>query len=220
MATATDVRGIPIIDTDTHVVEPPDLWTSRVSSKWGDLVPHVAWDPVAEEEAWYSGAARLGAVGAPAMAGWSEHPPYHPRRFADTDPASWDPTRRAAVMDSYGIKSQILYPNVAVFDARSIVNMGDPALQLACIQAYNDFLVDFGAEQPGRFIPVAALPFWDRERDPRRDRALRRHRPQGDRVHPGPRVLRSARAHRPVLGPDVALGRGEGPARQLPHRLG
>ena len=95
------------------------------------------------------------------MAGWSEHPPYHPRRFADTDPASWDPTRRAAVMDSYGIKSQILYPNVAVFDARSIVNMGDPALQLACIQAYNDFLVDFGAEQPGRFIPVAALPFWD-----------------------------------------------------------
>ena len=163
MATATDVRDIPIIDTDTHVVEPPDLWTSRVSSKWGDLVPHVAWDPVAEEEAWYSGAARLGAVGAPAMAGWSEHPPYHPRRFADTDPASWDPTRRAAVMDSYGIKSQILYPNVAVFDARSIVNMGDPALQLACIQAYNDFLVDFGAEQPGRFIPVAALPFWDRD---------------------------------------------------------
>ena len=62
MATATDVRDIPIIDTDTHVVEPPDLWTSRVSAKWGDLVPHVAWDPVAEEEAWYSGTARLGAV--------------------------------------------------------------------------------------------------------------------------------------------------------------
>ena len=56
MATATDVRGIPIIDTDTHVVEPPDLWTSRVSSKWGDLVPHVALGrPVAEEEAWFIG---------------------------------------------------------------------------------------------------------------------------------------------------------------------
>ena len=24
-----------------HINEPPDLWTSRVSSKWGDLVPHV-----------------------------------------------------------------------------------------------------------------------------------------------------------------------------------
>ena len=39
---ATDVSEIPIIDADTHVVEPPDLWTSRMSSKWGDLVPHVA----------------------------------------------------------------------------------------------------------------------------------------------------------------------------------
>ena len=29
------------IDVDTHITEPPDVWTSRVSSKWGDLVPHV-----------------------------------------------------------------------------------------------------------------------------------------------------------------------------------
>ena len=30
-----------VIDVDTHLTEPPDLWTSRVSSKWGDAVPHV-----------------------------------------------------------------------------------------------------------------------------------------------------------------------------------
>ena len=51
-----------------------------------------------------------------------------------------------ALMDTYGVKAQILYPNVAVFDAKSIVGMGDTALQLACIEAYNDFLVDFGNE--------------------------------------------------------------------------
>lgn len=155
------IADIPIIDTDTHVVEPPDLWTSRVSAKWGDLVPHVAWDADKQEEAWWSGSQRLGAVGAPAMAGWPEHPPYHPRRFDDTDPASWDATKRAALMDDYGIRMQILYPNVAVFDAKSIVNMGEPELQLACIRAYNDYLVDFANEQPGRYVPVTALPFWD-----------------------------------------------------------
>ena len=64
-------------------------------------------------------------------------------------------------MDSYGVQVQVLYPNVAVFDAKSIVGMGDTALQLACIEAYNDFLVDFGNEQPGRFIAVSGLPFWD-----------------------------------------------------------
>ena len=157
----TALNEIPIIDTDTHVVEPPDLWTSRVSSKWGDLVPHVAWDDDREAEVWFSGGQPLGAVGAPAMAGWHEFPPFHPRRFEDTDPAAWDAKQRAALMDRYNIQSQILYPNVAVFDAKTILAMDDTELQLACIQAYNDFLVDFGNEAPGRFIPVAALPFWD-----------------------------------------------------------
>ena len=30
-----------VIDVDTHVSEPHDVWTARVSSKWGDRVPHV-----------------------------------------------------------------------------------------------------------------------------------------------------------------------------------
>src|SRR5580765_4744830 len=155
------LTDIPIIDTDTHVVEPPDLWTSRLSSKWGDQVPHVRWDDEAQEEGWFIGDTRLGAVGSPAMAGWHEHPPYHPRRFADTDPRSWDATARAGLMDEYNVRAQILYPNVAVFDAKTILTMADAELRLACIQAYNDFLVDFAAEQPGRFIPVTGLPFWD-----------------------------------------------------------
>ena len=29
------------IDVDTHITEPPDVWTSRVSKKWGDKVPHI-----------------------------------------------------------------------------------------------------------------------------------------------------------------------------------
>ncbi len=32
---------IKAIDVDTHLTEPPDVWTSRVSKKWGDQVPHV-----------------------------------------------------------------------------------------------------------------------------------------------------------------------------------
>ena len=32
---------IKAIDVDTHITEPADVWTSRVSKKWGDRVPHV-----------------------------------------------------------------------------------------------------------------------------------------------------------------------------------
>ncbi|HEY1278132.1 MAG TPA: amidohydrolase family protein [Acidimicrobiales bacterium] len=157
----TPLTIIPIIDTDTHVVEPPDLWTSRVASKWGDLVPHVEWDDVAQEEAWYTGDERLAAAGRAAMAGWTDYPPFHPRRFADTDPVAWDATKRLGLMDEYGIHAQVLYPNVAVFNAKSIVGMKDPELQLACVRAYNDFLVDWSSVAPDRYVPVAALPFWD-----------------------------------------------------------
>jgi len=155
------INEIPIIDADTHVVEPPDLWTSRVSAKWGDKVPHVRWDPAMEEEAWYTADVRLGAVGGPAMAGWHEHPPYHPRRFSETDPRSWDAIERLKVMDEYGVQAQVLYPNVAVFDAKNILSMGDTELQLRCIQAYNDFQTEWGSVAPGRYVAVASLPFWD-----------------------------------------------------------
>ena len=157
----TSISDIPIVDVDTHVVEPPDLWTSRMSSRWGDLVPHVRWDEANQEEAWFMGDQRLGAVGGAAMAGWHEYAPFHPRRWEDTDPATSDPAKRLAVMDEYGIHAQVLYPNVAVFDARTILAMNEPELQLSLIRAYNDYLTDLAAFAPGRYIPASSLPFWD-----------------------------------------------------------
>ncbi len=34
-----------VVDTDSHAVEPWDLWTGRMSSKWGDGIPHVMYVP-------------------------------------------------------------------------------------------------------------------------------------------------------------------------------
>ena len=45
------IDSVQIIDVDTHVTEPPDLWTSRMSSaKWGDKIPYVRWDDRWNEE--------------------------------------------------------------------------------------------------------------------------------------------------------------------------
>ncbi len=31
-----------VVDTDTHIIEPYDLWTARMSvRKWGEKVPHL-----------------------------------------------------------------------------------------------------------------------------------------------------------------------------------
>jgi len=35
------VQGIQVIDVDTHLSEPPDLWTSRATPKYRDRVPQM-----------------------------------------------------------------------------------------------------------------------------------------------------------------------------------
>jgi hypothetical protein len=38
-ATADLFQGIQVIDADTHLTEPHDLWTSRAPKQWADRVP-------------------------------------------------------------------------------------------------------------------------------------------------------------------------------------
>ena len=161
--TISVIDETPIIDADTHVIEPPDLWTSRVSvRKWGNLVPHVRWDEASQEELWYFGDKRIYAAGLACGARWHQYPPDHPRRIADSDDRNWDPVRRLDHMDEFGILAQVLYPNIGVFQVNEFIGLqADPALVLECVRAYNDFLLDWSAVAPGRYVPLLTVPFWD-----------------------------------------------------------
>lgn len=158
---ASDVDRYRVIDTDTHVIEPYDLWTSRLPGSWGDRVPHVKWDDKFGEDAWFFGDDRIGAAASAAQAGWTEYPPLHPKRISDVDPATWDAGKRLARMEEYGIYAAVLYPNVAGFGAGKLLTMGDSQLMLACVQAYNDYLTDYASVDARRFVPISALPMWD-----------------------------------------------------------
>jgi predicted TIM-barrel fold metal-dependent hydrolase len=158
---ASIVEKFRVIDTDTHLVEPPDLWTSRMSSRWGDLVPHVAWDDSFQEEAWFIGDQRVSPVASAAQAGWSEYPPDHPRRWADADPGTWDAKPRLARMDEYGIHAQVLYPNVALFNSALFKEADDIEVTLDYLRAYNDYQTEWSSVAPDRLVPVTSLPFWD-----------------------------------------------------------
>jgi predicted TIM-barrel fold metal-dependent hydrolase len=152
---------LSIIDVDSHVTEPPDLWTSRISDKWGDKVPHVRWDEEAQEERWFIGTTKLSGVGASACAGWDKHFPNYPPRLSDTDPAAWDPQHRLQRLDELGVTTQLLYPNVLGVHSASIIALKDAELMLDCVRAYNDFISDFSSADPNRLVPLTMLPFWD-----------------------------------------------------------
>jgi len=153
-----------VIDTDTHIIEPYDLWTSRMSArKWGDKIPLVRWDEVAQEDAWYFNNERVFPAVSSAHAGWHEYFPDVPKRLSEVNPALWRAEDRLKLMDAYGIHAQILYPNIAGFGAGRYLALEDPALMLACLEAYNDWLTDWASVAPNRFIPQMAVPFWDLE---------------------------------------------------------
>lgn len=161
MKTAKDYR---IIDSDTHISEPADVWTSRVPAKWKDRVPHVRWvaDPSgAKEQFWFIGDQKMYGVASAANAGWADPFPGHPPSYEAAHKGSWDATARLAYMDEIGCWAQVLYPNLGGFGNQAFLKMGDAELMLACVRAYNDFQIDWISPAPKRFIPVMAMPFWD-----------------------------------------------------------
>src|ERR1017187_4810530 len=148
------------IDADAHVTEPADLWSSRLPRKLRDQGPimirdddGVDWWQLGEDKPFAS-------VGMTATAGWPEPFPSHPKNMDEVPLASWDPHARPAYLDSIGVWSQVLYPNVAGFGSQQFLLLKDPELMLACVMAYNDFLVEWCSADSRRLIPVMATPFW------------------------------------------------------------
>ena len=147
------------IDTDTHLTEPADVWTSRMPSKWGDDIPHVK--RIDGRDVWIMAGQPTTGPGFFSMAGFDGSFPECPATFEDVSPASYDAKARLEHMDREGIRAQVLYPNVGGFGSGAFLRLEQPELMLDCVRAYNDFLSEWTDTDPDRLVPVMALPFWD-----------------------------------------------------------
>src|SRR6185369_7007564 len=103
MDAVTDVK---IIDTDSHVVEPADLWTSRISTqKWGDKVLHVKWDERKKVDFWYIGDRPVFSAWGTANWGWRGGNISIVPRFEDMHRGTWDLPARLKEMDASGVRA-------------------------------------------------------------------------------------------------------------------
>jgi predicted TIM-barrel fold metal-dependent hydrolase len=147
------------IDTDTHITEPKDLWTSRLSKKWGDAVPHVK--RVDGEDNWFIKDKMIYQPGFANLAGHNGSWPDTPKRYEDFLKSSYDSHARLKHMDDEGIYAQVLYPNVGGFGSGGFLKLKEPELMLDCVRAYNDFLAEWTSLDRKRLLGAAAMPFWD-----------------------------------------------------------
>jgi predicted TIM-barrel fold metal-dependent hydrolase len=152
-----------LISADDHVQEPPDLWTKRLSkSRFGDRIPHLERNSEGAEHWIVNGQSLLGGYASTAGALMPDRN-REPRNWEEVPPAAYVPAERLKAMDAAGVDYSALYPTVAGCAGETFGRVRDPELEVACVRAYNDWLIDDWASASDRFIPQCIVPIWPPE---------------------------------------------------------
>src|SRR5258706_2779989 len=131
-----------LISADDHVYEHPEVWTSRMSKqKWGDRVPHV--------ETAADGSQRWRVAGEPvdlprvgATTAMPGDRALEPLRWDEVPVAAYSATERLKAMDADGVDCSVLYPTISGVAGERFGRLDDIELETACVQAYNDWLIE------------------------------------------------------------------------------
>ncbi|HXY94314.1 MAG TPA: amidohydrolase family protein [Acidimicrobiia bacterium] len=152
--------GTAVIDSDGHVLEPPDFWSAYVESGFRDRAPQLIRTTSGEQLLGYGEF----AIGLDLLAlslstqhrapvgsdGWEEE-----SRHKLGASGGWDPVARQEDMDVDGIDIAVLYPT------NMLHWIEDTPLFAALCRAYNNWLHDFCAANPSRLVGIAVVPLQD-----------------------------------------------------------
>jgi len=174
-----------IISVDDHVLEPGHVFTDRLPAKFKDVGPRVERHPVAEMT--FVGGKfsyKMGAPGEGPLADWwcyedtaipqtrlsaavgvpREEVTVTPITYEDMRPGCYDQKARLEDMDVNWTEAQMCFPSMPRFCGQVFSEMKDRELGLACIHAYNDWMVEeWCGGTGGRLIPLCVIPLWDAE---------------------------------------------------------
>ena len=143
-----------IISSDSHVIEPPDFWTSRIGKQFGDRTPHMVTDE--DGDWWYIDGHRSESFGDVANAGERfEHMEEvtFAGRFANVRPGAYIPEDFIKDLDLDGIYGAVIYPSAGL---TSYPVSGADLLSAIC-SSYNDWLAEFCQTDSKRLKGVAML---------------------------------------------------------------
>jgi len=146
------------ISADDHVQEHPEVWTWRMSkAKWGDRTPHVERQADGTER-WVVDGKKVDLPGVALASAAMPDRAREPQRWEDVPKVAFMPEERLTAMNVDGVDYSVLYPVVAGRAGDTFGRLEDPELELACVQAYNDWLIEEWAAVSPRFIPQCIVP--------------------------------------------------------------
>ena len=144
-----------IISSDDHVFEPPDLWSSRIESRFKERAPLI----IRREDGgdWWvcDGIPLVGAgVGAQAGRRFEE-----PEKLSNADlienvrPGGYIPEEHIKDMDIDGLDVSIIYPTSGML----LYSVTDSDLLSSIFKTYNDWIAEYCRPFPRRLRGIAML---------------------------------------------------------------
>jgi predicted TIM-barrel fold metal-dependent hydrolase len=157
-------QGFKVMDSDMHIIEPPDLWQRYIAPEFKDQAPRGTTNSVAD----------LGMIG-PGGTPWGRNPKNvqhlgqdrrrgrnfarNQERFKPYEDLGWTGDTQLRAMDEEGIDVAVIYPSRGLF-ALTVPDL-DPRLAAAMARAYNTWLYDFCAPDRQRLIGAGMISPFD-----------------------------------------------------------
>jgi predicted TIM-barrel fold metal-dependent hydrolase len=150
-----------VVDMDSHVMEPPDLWDTYLEHEYRDRSITVRKAADGVEELVVDN--KILMRGRLAALGGVEHLAHELFTSADVPylagcpRASYDTAARVALLDEWGVDAGVVFPTIGILWDKP----EDPRLAMAYARAYNRWQWDFASPALDRIIPIAHIPLYD-----------------------------------------------------------
>ena len=148
-----------LISADSHIVEPPDLYTNRIEPKFRDRAPRLErleTPPGRKFDAWFIDGQQAGTLGAVMQAGQRFEDPSQIDFLGDWEDVrlgAYDPQAMIKENEMDGVWGACLQPSQGLFWYR----IPDSEMLTAICRVYNDWIADFCKPFPDRLKGIAML---------------------------------------------------------------
>jgi predicted TIM-barrel fold metal-dependent hydrolase len=154
-------NGFKVLDTDSHQMEPPNIWTDYIDTQYRDKAPRVGDIGGGKQGMLVEDQAVTKQTGSYPMDSKEFHAASVKamKRFKTTRDSGFSAEARIDDMDKEGVDAQVLYPTVG----GQILGkpFKDTELLAAVCRAYNDWSLEYCGIAPDRLCMAAMLPIQD-----------------------------------------------------------
>ena len=146
-----------LISADSHVVEPADLYVTRIDPRYRNEAPRIESQPNGDyivvksmrpRPVGFEGAMIDQIASGEGVANWRGY------RYSDNRPGGWDPIERLKDQDTDGVVAEAIYTGLGLIWLRS----PDSAYAFACARVYNDWIREYVSVAPDRMAAIGVLP--------------------------------------------------------------